>query len=358
MPFFIFEISPYSPRETLIWIGLIMGAPSFVAAIASNIWGSLTSRFSPKLLYIRGLLSHAVLFLLMGFTSNIHVLLFLRILQGLFGGISTIGLIIISSSSSREQISADIGFFQTLVTLGQLAGPPIGAIAAALFGYKGAFVSSSVVLFMTTVLCYINVTEVSNRPKKERFFGRGTLNRYTLIGWILCFTATIQLMFLPSVLPNVFERFNIEKTIALKWAGVVVMLYTATAVIGTYFWTKLSRRVRKDKMILTLVLSGTLFQLLLFMSRGIFDFVVIRMVQTGLIAATIPLVISIFATELKGGVIGFLNSARFAGNALAPIIATSIIAFSNLTSLYLFIGGLTLLTLLTSFKFFSKSIDP
>jgi MFS family permease len=107
-------------------------------------------------------------------------------------------------------------------------------------------------------------------------------------------------------------------------------------------------------MILLLVILGILFQSLLSLSRGMVDFIVIRMIQTGLIAATIPLIISIFAAELKGGTIGFLNSSRFAGNAFGPMIATSILAISNLTTLYLFISGLTLFALF-GFKFLSKS---
>jgi hypothetical protein len=53
------------------------------------------------------------------------------------------------------------------------------------------------------------------------------------------------------------------------------------------------------------------------------------------------------------GRIGFLNSARFTGNAMGPIIATSILAFSNLPVLYLFISAITLLAFIafkTSFE--------
>jgi hypothetical protein len=48
------------------------------------------------------------------------------------------------------------------------------------------------------------------------------------------------------------------------------------------------------------------------------------MIQTGMVAATIPLIISLFVNQSRGSTIGFLNSARFTGNALGPIIATSI----------------------------------
>ena len=56
--------------------------------------------------------------LLMGFVSSLPVLLILRLVQGILGGISTVGLIIVSSSSSREWASRDIGLFQNSMTLG------------------------------------------------------------------------------------------------------------------------------------------------------------------------------------------------------------------------------------------------
>jgi len=209
LPFYVLKISPYSPQETLIWIGWIMGASGIVIIFASNFWGMLTSRFSPKLLYMRGLLANLVLFFLMGFTSDLRVLLVLRILQGVFGGISTVGLLIISASSSQEKISSDIGFFQTFQTMGFLVGPPMGAFAASVFGYRGAFVSASVILVIVLVFCYFYVKEVPLEQEKESFFARSNMNRQTVMGWLLSFMAMVQLMFLPSILPNVLERFDL-----------------------------------------------------------------------------------------------------------------------------------------------------
>jgi MFS family permease len=346
LPFFILTISPYSQQKTLLWIGFVMGVSHLVTTVASNFWGILTARFSPKMLYLRGLLSNSVLFLLMGFTTNLHLLFLLRVFQGIFGGISTIGLIFISASSPRERLSADIGFFQTFITLGFLLGPLLGAWAASIFGYRGAFLSASVILACVLTFCYTQLQEIPHSSREGKFFSRGTMNARSILGWLLSFGVNVQLMFLPSILPQVFERFQIEKSIALKWAGVVIMLYTATATFGTYFWSKLSVRIRHEKLIPFLVMGGSLCQLLLFVTDEVAVFVVIRMVQTGLIAATVPLIISIFAAELKGGTIGFLNSSRFAGNALGPIIATSVLAYSNLTTLCLLLSGMTLLTLL------------
>ena len=48
MPFFIHDISPYSSQETLIWLGVIMAAPSFIASMVSTFWGSPDVSFQPQ----------------------------------------------------------------------------------------------------------------------------------------------------------------------------------------------------------------------------------------------------------------------------------------------------------------------
>ncbi len=356
LPFYILKISSYPVEYTLLWVGAIMGVRSLVATFTSTLWGSLTHRFSPKLLFLRAIMSNAIAFLLMGFTTDLYLILILRVLQGLATGTSTIGLIIVSSTSPRGEVSANIGFFQSSLTLGQLVGPLLGSLAAATLGYKGAFISASAILFASFIFCYLSVVDVPRLRKMERAFGWATIDKRLIFAWMLCFTAMIQLDFLPSVLPKVFDEFRVAQPVALKLAGMVVMFYTGTAMIGTYVWSLLSRKYGLYRMITFLSVLGISLQLLLAFSRGVVDFTAIRMVQTGLVAATFPLIISMFAGESKGSIIGFLSSARFAGNAVGPIIATSVLAISDLRSLYFFISAVALFAFL-GFKFFYKESD-
>jgi DHA1 family multidrug resistance protein-like MFS transporter len=359
LPFFIHDISPYSSQETLIWVGFVMGAPAFAAALASTFWGSLASRFSPKTLFMGGLFSHAVIILVMGFVSSLPVLLVLRIVQGILGGISTVGLIIVSSSSSREWAARDIGLYQNAMTLGQLVGPPAGALAATTFGYQGAFISASALVLVTLVFCFFYVKELSPESGAATAPTKHSMNKKTLIAWGLCFTATVQLMFLPSVLPNVFQGFHMEESMAVKSAGLVVMFYTATAMAGTFLLCRLAARVTSHRLIICAGILGTVLQFLLSLSPGVTSFVVFRMLQTAMIAAVMPLVFSSFASDLDGPVIGFLNSSRFAGNALGPMIATAVLAFSSLNWLYISVGSMGLLALVSyAFSFVgARNID-
>jgi DHA1 family multidrug resistance protein-like MFS transporter len=356
-PFYILKISPYPMQYTLLWIGATMGVTGLCAAITSPFWGSLTHRLNPKLLYLRALLVNVVSFFLMGFTTDIHLLFVLRVIQGLATGTSTIGFIIVSSSSPKERVSSNIGLFHNSLTLGQLLGPLLGSLAAATFGYRGSFIAASCVVFSSSVFAYLYVINIPPLPRPERTSGKTTLDKRILVGGFLCFSAIVQMTFLPSVLPNVFEAFQYEHATALKWAGSVVLCYTATAMIGIFIWTRVAWRIGINRMITILFTLGILLQAMLAFSHGIVDFTIVRMLQTGFVAATFPLILSVFASESKGSTIGFLNATRFAGNAVGPMLATSILAYTNLPTVYFFISGITLLAFL-GFKAFFTSSSP
>jgi len=343
IPFYIVKVSPFGPKETMIWIGLILGASNLVASVTAPIWGGLTSRLSPKLLFERGMLFNGILILLMGFTGNLYLLLLLRIMQGALGGVSTIGLVLISSLSPEERLHKDLSLFQNSITAGQLIGPLVGAYAAALFGYRAPFISAFIIVSIFIVFCHRYVSDIPLQKKKVH--PSSPFKKSLLLGWALSFIATIHLTFLPSVLPRILEGFQLVGDVALKSAGFIIMTYTLTAILGNYLLCQLSSKIGAKKVITVACLSAILFQVLLILSKGVLSFMVIRMIQMGFIASVFPLMFSIFAKDVSGKMIGFLNSSRFVGSALGPLIATSVLAYSNLLTLYILIAGLTLCSL-------------
>jgi MFS family permease len=157
--------------------------------------------------------------------------------------------------------------------------------------------------------------------------------------------ATVHLTFLPSILPHILENFQVAEETAVNTAGIIMMAYTATAVLGNYLVGTFISRPYLKRAVIFASLSAAVFQFLMAFSSGVFSFTLIRMIQTGAIAAVFPVIISLFAPGAGGGRLGFLNSSRFAGNALAPLMATSVLAYSNFFTLALIIAGITLASL-------------
>lgn len=353
IPFYILKVSSFGPKETMIWTGMIMGAANVVSSFTASFWGGLTSRFRPKFLFERAMILNGILILLMGLTSNLYLLLLLRIMQGFLGGVSTIGLILISSLSSRERLHKDISLFQNSITAGQLLSPSVGAFAASLLGYQAPFIFAFLVLATSTIFCHWYVVDIPIQRKESQ--PEAPFKKGLLLGWTLCFIATIHVTFLPSILPTILRGFQLVGDAALRSAGFIIMLYTATALLGNHLLSRTASRVGLSKVITTACLIATGFQMALILSRDLISFSVLRMVQMGFIAGIVPLVFSMFAREVSGKRIGFLNSSRFVGAALGPLMATSVLAYSSLLVLYLLIAGLTLIVLwafMTSIKKF------
>jgi MFS family permease len=343
MPFYILRVSKFGPQETMIWIGLIMGSSSVAAAIAAPIWGRLTARYRPKMLYEVGMLCNGVVCLATGFTENLYLLLILRILLGALGAISTVGIVIISSLSDRETLNQNLSLYQNSMTAGALLSPPLGAYSVTLFGYRSAFVIAALIVFIFVVFCRRTVREVPlwhNRPREGKVSPKGFL-----WGWILSFIASVHLTFLPPILPHLLENFKMAGEAAVTAAGFIMTAYTATAILGNYFINKYASKVSLKRVMLLTCAAAALFQMLLTFAPEIWSFTAVRMLQTAAIAAIFPMIISVFALAGGGGTLGFINSSRFVGNAAGPFLATSVLAYSNFFILCLLIAALTVISL-------------
>jgi DHA1 family multidrug resistance protein-like MFS transporter len=340
MPFYLLKVSSYDVKETILWTGLIMGGNSMVAAVAAPFWGSLTARIRPKILFQYGMFSTGLIFLVMGFTTSLPLILALRLTQGALGGVSTIGLVLIAGTAPRSKLPRYIGLFQNSLTAGQLIGPPVGAYAAAFFGYRAPFIIALIVLSSALFFCHRYVRDIPAQPKPSGAGGSPTAD--LLGGWGLIIVGTIHLMFLPSILPQILSGFRLAETSAVKMAGTIMMIYTTAALVGNALLVRLSSRMGVRPVIAGAALAACAFQCLLYLSTGVGTFSLIRALQAGVIAGVIPLVIASLAGAGSGATLGFLNSGRFVGNAAGPMMATSLLAHFNLLTLYLTIAGLTL----------------
>ncbi len=344
LPFYVQSVSPYDEPTTLRWTGLIVGAASAMATFASAFWGNLCDRYSPKAMFERGILSHAILVGAMGFVSDLRLLFAIRLLQGFLGGISTIGLIIIAVISTEGQLARRMGAYQSALTLGQIFSPPLGAMAAAAFGYRGAFVASSLLLFAIFAFC---MWGLSHLPPRRRAAALESLpRRQVWMAWLVSLVATMHIVFLPSVLPTILRDFDVPEPQQLVMAGTIVFAYGLSAAAGSYGFSRLAGRIPPHHLIFVAALSAALCQVFLIAGAEPVTFTLIRMAQTAFAAGIFPLVLAQVAARSQGKTIGLINTARFAGNALGPVVATFTLAHSSLFTLYLLLAvGLALTAL-------------
>ena len=341
LPFYVHGISTLEEAATLRWLGLIMGAAPAMATFGSTFWGRLTDRYSPKGLFERGMLSHAILVTLMAFTTDLRLLFAIRVVQGFLGGISTIGLIIVAAISTEDELARRMGIYQSALTLGQIFAPPLGAMAAAAFGFRGAFLTSGFMLFVVCLFCQLTLSRIPLRPNASAT--AQIPRRQIWLAWLVSLLGTMHIIFLPSVLPTILRGFDVAGSQELVTAGTIVFAYGIAAAAGSYGFSRLAGKIPAARLVLATALGASICQLLLYFGTDTLTFTLIRMAQTGCAAGIFPLILAQIATRSEGKTIGFINTSRFAGNALGPVTATFILAHSDLLTLYLVLGvGLAL----------------
>ncbi|HDP6142973.1 TPA: staphyloferrin B export MFS transporter [Staphylococcus aureus] len=88
LPIYMASLQNLSVVEIQLWSGIAIAAPAVTTMIASPIWGKLGDKISRKWMVLRALLGLAVCLFLMALCTTPLQFVLVRLLQGLFGGVT------------------------------------------------------------------------------------------------------------------------------------------------------------------------------------------------------------------------------------------------------------------------------
>ncbi len=333
IPFYVQEISAYDRETTLLWTGLIVGVSGATSAFTAPLVGGMAGRWPPKLLLLLGIAAQGLLIAAMGFTHNLAVLFILRFLIGTIGGLSTIGMVVVSATSPPERLTAIMGIFQAAITLGHIVGPLAGALTADLMGFRGAFLTGGGMMGAALAVCQWGMTDI---PPYARPAGAEPVRGRRLVAaWLLCFAASTQIAFLPGVLPEIMAMLKVPGGQAVRLAGLIVFSYGVASILGSYGITRAATRWGDGRTLAAAAVGGSAFLPLLAFAGSVTAFGAIRFLQAGLIAGAIPIIFAQVAGASTGRTIGVINTSRFAAFAAGPVLGTWFFAHASPLSLYL-----------------------
>src|SRR5262245_11050669 len=150
LPFYIHDMSPFDAATTLRWTGWILGISPLITVVTAPISGRLIHGRDAKhgFVVVQGL--QGLGFVFMALARTLPQLLLARAVLGLMGAVSTFAFIMAGRQGGG--VRREVAAIQSSMTLGQVLGPPIGAIAAARFGFRVSFVMSAFMLLACTLL--------------------------------------------------------------------------------------------------------------------------------------------------------------------------------------------------------------
>src|SRR5690606_11213962 len=125
LPLYIRQLGVTDVGAIAVWTGAALGITPALAALMSPVWGRVADRFGRKLVFVRALVSCALVMVAMAFVTRAWHVVALRAGLGLFTGYGALALTMAAESAPRERTASAIGFVQTAQRLGPALGPAV-----------------------------------------------------------------------------------------------------------------------------------------------------------------------------------------------------------------------------------------
>ncbi|MCS6938398.1 MAG: MFS transporter, partial [Roseiflexus sp.] len=315
-------------------------------AITSPIWGSLADRYGRKAMIERAMYGGAAIILLMGFVRSAEELALLRTIQGAITGTIAAINALAAALVPRERTGYAMGMLQVGLWAGIAAGPLLGGIVADLFGFRAAFIVTSILLLISGIVVTLGVQERFTPPPK------GTKRPGILSDWR-------RILALPSVAAAYATRF-------LNWlgpnmllpmlplyvaslmrggegvstlTGVIVGLSSAAGTVSALYLGRLGDRIGHRRVLL----GGTLVAALGFIPQAFvtagWQLLILQALTGAATGGMNPALSALLARYTdagdEGSVFGIDNSVNSAARAAAPLIGAAVAAWFGLPAIFI-----------------------
>ncbi len=355
--FLVKDLHIASVQEAGLWAGAMAGISSLVMAGFAPIWGSLADRYGRKSMVLRAMIGGSILIALMSVSSNVWMLLGLRIVQGALTGTVPANIALVASVTPKRRLGFALGLIQTAVFSGASIGPLIGGTLADLTDYRFTFVVTSIALGLAAIIIAVFVHEdfkpVKPDPQARKL---GWSERFKLAFGQKEFVAMLIILALVqfgnSVVAPVLALFikvlNGTDEGAATLAGLELGITGFTSALSAVAAGQLSDRFgHRRVLVISAVAAGLLYIPQAFVSN-IWQLLILRGAMGiffgGIVPSANALIAQLIPEGRKGAAYGMVSSFASLGFALGPLTGAGIAALINTRAVFLLTGGVLLLT--------------
>lgn len=341
MPLFINKDLGESLISSTYWSSVSNFAWFGGMAVTAPIWGWICDKVGTKRVLIIVLAGNILTYAGMAFSVNVIQLVAFRIIQSLFGGLSTILFVVVGIVASKNRLREELGYQIAGSTIGNLVSPGIGGAIASILGYRTTILMQGVIFVALYPLILKMKTAKPDATETVEKFNLGDLKSILPVaGALICAYACIG--FINPTIPWFLSSLGVDSGSLLLWTTITTILNGIAYAIATPILTKRAsgRTLTVFQILAAVVIEATAF------AFNPIIFIIFR-VGIGVIQAGLPANLLGGKSATKGQGMGLLNSARYIGVAIGPVIASTILGDGlPPKSLYMFsaIAGISLLS--------------
>jgi DHA1 family multidrug resistance protein-like MFS transporter len=349
LPFYVKELGVPDERQALLWTGWLSSGAGVTMALFAPLWGVLADRYGRKLMVMRSMFGGAVVLGLMGLVTNVHQLLFLRIMQGVLTGTVSASVALVSTVVPERRAGYALGLMQTALMIGNSLGPWIGGHCAMRYGYRVPFLVSAGFLLVGAVLTLVAVHEDFD-PEEAHGDGEASTLRQVLslegltAMLLLMFMLQFVASFVGPVLPFYIQRLG---QLSDRAAGVtnanISMWWAVAAGLSAALLGRMSDRWGHTRVMMgCLALNG----LVLFphaLVRDNTQLLLMRILSAvagaGISPSANALIRALVPRHACGKAFGVVQSCANLGWGLGPMVGSALAAAIGLRWPFVVVGG-------------------
>jgi len=341
LPFHIQRISPLDPAATLRWTGWILGITSLVTVVTAPGWGRYAARGDPKACYVAVEALQGLGFFVMALATTLPELFFARLILGAMGAASTLAFIMAGRLPDTDAVRRRIAALQSSMTVGQVIGPLVGAIAAARLGIRASFVLGGAVLLGCAAIVHWGVPRPPG-PVTAIAAARPVRRREVAAVTLIVLGCSIQIFFFTSILPHVLTGFDVEASRHLEVGGMLIFVTGVAAALGALAVPRLAELFPERRLVAVLLVTSSICLAAFAAASSVWLYGGLRFLQVLSIAPVFPLVVARVAQHAGGAAIGVINSARIGAGFLGPVVATTLLTWSSPGAVYVLLAAIGL----------------
>lgn len=343
--------------------GIAFAVTFLVAALMSPIWGKLSDRRGRKLVMMCTAMGLSIVSFGTAFATNVYMLIFFRILQGLISGFNPSAISLVAKETPSKKTGWALAMLTTASMAGMLLGPIVGGYLDELVGIRVVFFITAGFLFMSFLVVKLflvekkselklNETKVSKVNEKKQSIWDKVESKYFIFVLLIstCIINTSNQSIEPIVslyVRQLLSMSHISGTHSSLYSGIVMSATGFGILISAAKIGKIGDRGSYFKVLrISIICSAIMFIPMIFV-RNPWELMVLRFIlgitQAGIMPAIATMLKKTSSIEISGTIFGYNQAAQYSGLVFGPIIGSQISAHFGFAHVFLFTTFLLLL---------------
>jgi MFS family permease len=340
LPLYVQQLGVNSTSAIVQWSGVAFGVTFLGTALTAPIWGQLADRYGRKPMLIRAAIGMAVVMSTIGLAHNVYELVALRFAAGLIGGYASASIVMIGTQAPPERAGWALGVLSTGVLAGNLVGPLIGGVLPNL-------IAIAALLTITLVR-----EDFTNRPQSKSKQTAGAVQHpkrnYVVLGALLV-TAMMVLLSNMSIEPIItvyIGQLGVAHNRLATVAGIVMACSAFGSMVMAARLGALADRVGGWNVIIGCLFATGLVMIPQAFVTEWWQLAALRglmgMTLAGLLPSIAKLVRQAVHEQESGKMLGYLQSAQYAGQVTGPLIGGAVGVHFGMRYVFFVTGALLL----------------